>query len=67
MWELHQIEDMGEKRAVTSSAIDGLRTRLNLFMDACKHLLTNSVNPIFREEVSQSPAFKKMFYLYCCE
>ncbi|XP_068205797.1 cohesin subunit SA-2 isoform X2 [Palaemon carinicauda] len=50
MWELHQIEDMIEKRAATSEIIDALRTRLHMFMDSCKHLLTNSSNSIFREE-----------------
>ena len=52
MWELHQIEDMIEKRAVTNEAIEALRSRLHIFMDACKQLLTHSSNSIFREEVS---------------
>lgn len=54
LWELHQIEDMNEKRALTHDAVDALRSRLHLFMEACKHLLAQSNNPIFREEVSQS-------------
>lgn len=51
MWELHQIEDMDKKRAMTNDAVEALRTRLHLFFEACKHLLANSTNPVFREEV----------------
>ncbi|KAG7164936.1 cohesin subunit SA-3-like [Homarus americanus] len=50
MWELHQIEDMAEKRAITHDAVEALRSRLHLFLEACKHLLANSNNPVFREE-----------------
>ena len=50
MWELHQIEDMDKKRAMTQDAVEALRTRLQLFFEACKHLLANSSIPVFREE-----------------
>lgn len=50
MWELHQIEDMNEKRAITHDAVEALRMRLNQFLEACKHLLANSNNSVFREE-----------------
>lgn len=49
MWELHQIEM--DKRTITHDAVEALRTRLHLFLDACKHLLANSNNQVFREEV----------------
>ncbi|XP_042863250.1 cohesin subunit SA-2-like isoform X2 [Penaeus japonicus] len=48
MWELHQIEM--DKRTITHDAVEALRTRLHLFLDACKHLLANSNNQVFREE-----------------
>ncbi|KAB7499233.1 Cohesin subunit SA-1, partial [Armadillidium nasatum] len=50
LWELHQVEDLMEKRASTHDAIEALRTRVQLFLDACKNLLANSENSIFREE-----------------
>ncbi|RXG56416.1 Cohesin subunit SA-2, partial [Armadillidium vulgare] len=50
LWELHQVEDLMEKRASTHDAIEALRTRVQLFLDACKNLLANSENSVFREE-----------------
>ncbi|MPC97168.1 Cohesin subunit SA-1 [Portunus trituberculatus] len=72
MWELHQIEDMDKKRAMTQDAVEALRTRLQLFFEACKHLLANSSIPayvtmcdlliIFSRQLSSNPAVAGLKY-----
>ena len=52
MWELHNLEDLVEKKALTDDTAEMLKTRLQSFMEAIKKLLEESDSNALKEEVS---------------
>jgi phage tail tape-measure protein len=61
LWDLHHLEEVMESGANGSEQLQQLKTRLHMFMDTMKDMLTAGQNQTYMEEVSEQERSLAMY------